>query len=256
MAIYRPQQGRSVTCPEDSTMSAIDRPALPTTQADGQKLGLVFSGLMLALVLAALDQNIVGTALPRIVNELGGLAHLSWVVTAFMVASPMTTPLSHTGRYKALVTTGLLAAALSFAALAWSAQAGGSAAMGEVILVVLGLGIGVTFPNLITAIQNAVERSDLGAATAMSALFRSLGSAVGVALSGAILTAWLQTLMSGGIARLGPDSQMPAAGHAAMVFAYRHALAATFLTGAMIAFAACLIVALSPERPLTAVRRP
>ena len=48
---------------------------------------------MLALVLAALDQNIVATALPRIVSDLGGLAHLSWVVTAFMVASTMTTPL-------------------------------------------------------------------------------------------------------------------------------------------------------------------
>ncbi len=48
---------------------------------------------MLALTLAALDQNIVATALPRIVGELGGLSHLSWVVTAFMVASTTTTPL-------------------------------------------------------------------------------------------------------------------------------------------------------------------
>src|ERR1700743_1407410 len=48
---------------------------------------------MLALLLAALDQNIVAPALPRVVSDLGGLAHLSWVVTAFMVASTMTTPL-------------------------------------------------------------------------------------------------------------------------------------------------------------------
>ena len=40
-----------------------------------------------------LDQNIVATALPRIVGDLGGLAHLSWVVTAFLVASTTTTPL-------------------------------------------------------------------------------------------------------------------------------------------------------------------
>jgi MFS family permease len=71
----------------------INAPALPQPDADGQKLKLVFAGLMLALVLAALDQNIVSTALPRIVGDLGGLAHLSWVVTAFMVASTMTTPL-------------------------------------------------------------------------------------------------------------------------------------------------------------------
>ncbi|HJV67500.1 MAG TPA: MDR family MFS transporter [Geomonas sp.] len=53
----------------------------------------VFAGLMLALSLAALDQNIVGTALPRIVSDLGGLSHLSWVVTSFMLTSTATTPL-------------------------------------------------------------------------------------------------------------------------------------------------------------------
>jgi EmrB/QacA subfamily drug resistance transporter len=53
----------------------------------------VFAGLMLALALAALDQNIVGTALPRIVSDLGGLSHLSWVVTSFMLTSTTTTPL-------------------------------------------------------------------------------------------------------------------------------------------------------------------
>ena len=45
------------------------------------------AGLMLVLALASLDGNIVGPALPRIVSDLGGLAHLSWVVTGFAVAS-------------------------------------------------------------------------------------------------------------------------------------------------------------------------
>src|SRR5512140_1338957 len=53
----------------------------------------VFAGLMLALALASLDQNIVGIALPQIVSDLGGLSHLSWVVTAFLVTSTATTPL-------------------------------------------------------------------------------------------------------------------------------------------------------------------
>ncbi|MCE0483256.1 MAG: MFS transporter [Methylacidiphilales bacterium] len=61
--------------------------------ATKQEIRLVFAGLMLALALASLDQNIVSTALPRIVSDLGGLAHLSWVVTAFMVTSTTTTPL-------------------------------------------------------------------------------------------------------------------------------------------------------------------
>jgi len=61
--------------------------------ADKQELKLVFPALMLALSLAALDQNIVGTALPLIVSDLGGLSHISWVVTAFLLASTATTPL-------------------------------------------------------------------------------------------------------------------------------------------------------------------
>ena len=54
---------------------------------------LVFSGLMSGMLLAALDQTIVATALPTIVGDLGGLNHLSWVVTAYLLASTTSTPL-------------------------------------------------------------------------------------------------------------------------------------------------------------------
>ncbi|WP_433435533.1 MDR family MFS transporter [Nonomuraea sp. CA-141351] len=54
---------------------------------------LVMTGLVLAMLLAALDQMIVATALPRIVGELGGIDHLSWVVTAYLLASTAGTPL-------------------------------------------------------------------------------------------------------------------------------------------------------------------
>ncbi|WP_051864890.1 MFS transporter [Streptomyces griseus] len=49
--------------------------------------------LLLGMLLAALDQTIVSTALPTIVSELGGMEHLSWVVTAYMLASTAATPL-------------------------------------------------------------------------------------------------------------------------------------------------------------------
>ncbi|WP_026248480.1 MDR family MFS transporter [Streptomyces sp. LaPpAH-108] len=51
------------------------------------------SALLLGLLLAALDQTIVATALPTIVSDLGGLEHLSWVVTAYLLASTAATPL-------------------------------------------------------------------------------------------------------------------------------------------------------------------
>jgi EmrB/QacA subfamily drug resistance transporter len=53
----------------------------------------VMAGALLTMSLAALDQNIVNTALPRMVGDLGGMAHISWVVTAFMLCSTVTTPL-------------------------------------------------------------------------------------------------------------------------------------------------------------------
>jgi EmrB/QacA subfamily drug resistance transporter len=53
----------------------------------------VLPGLMLAMVLAMLDNMIVGTAMPRIVGELGGLSHLSWVVTAYVLGTTVSTPI-------------------------------------------------------------------------------------------------------------------------------------------------------------------
>ena len=58
-----------------------------------QQILLVFSGLVLGMLLAALDSTIVSTALPTIVGELGGLARLSWVVTTYLLAQTVVTPL-------------------------------------------------------------------------------------------------------------------------------------------------------------------
>jgi len=74
--------------------------ATPGLESDGtvvalshRQILLVFSGLMLGMFLAALDQTIVGTALPTIVNSLHGLNHMSWVVTAYLLTSTISTPL-------------------------------------------------------------------------------------------------------------------------------------------------------------------
>src|SRR3954470_17731644 len=54
---------------------------------------IVLPGLMLAMLLAMLDNMIVGTAMPRIVGELGGLTHLSWVVTAYILGATVSPPI-------------------------------------------------------------------------------------------------------------------------------------------------------------------
>ena len=67
----------------------------PTQPAElpAKRIWTIFSGLMLAMLLAVLNQTIVSTALPTIVKELGGAEHISWVVTAYMLASTVTTPM-------------------------------------------------------------------------------------------------------------------------------------------------------------------
>ena len=59
----------------------------------GRALWTIFAALMLGMFLAALDQTIVSTALPTIVGDLGGLNHLSWVVTSYLLASTISTPI-------------------------------------------------------------------------------------------------------------------------------------------------------------------
>ncbi|MGB3039245.1 MAG: MFS transporter, partial [Candidatus Nanopelagicales bacterium] len=58
-----------------------------------KRLRLILSALMLTMLLAALDQTIVSTALPTITSDLGGLSELSWVVTAYLLASTASTPI-------------------------------------------------------------------------------------------------------------------------------------------------------------------
>src|SRR5207247_1834809 len=53
----------------------------------------IYSGLMVALLLAALDQTIVATALPKVVSDLGGITQYTWVFTAYMLGSTVTVPL-------------------------------------------------------------------------------------------------------------------------------------------------------------------
>ncbi len=69
--------------------------APPVTRPDftHKQVLTIFAGLMIGMLLSSLDQTIVATALPTIVGDLGGLTHLSWVVTSYMLAATVTAPL-------------------------------------------------------------------------------------------------------------------------------------------------------------------
>ncbi|MEU8054832.1 MDR family MFS transporter [Microbispora bryophytorum] len=74
-------------------MSVREEQQADTGYLPHRQILVVLSGVAAGMLLAALDQSIVGTALPRIVSELGGLDKLSWVVTAYLLTSTAATPL-------------------------------------------------------------------------------------------------------------------------------------------------------------------
>ena len=162
---------------------------------------------------------------------------------------------SKTGRYKPFPVFGLAAATSAYLAMGWAAAHGTAVGWIAAILVAMGVGIGFVMPNLTTAIQNAVAWRDLGAATSASAFLRSLGGALGVALSGAILVAQLRgapSVATKSAQTLDQIAHLPPAQHAALVGSYAHALSSTFIVGGVIAACALILVLFLPELPLRA----
>ena len=77
----------------DLTMVPVDQEAEETVGAEHRRILVILGALMLGMALAVLDQTIVATALPTIAGDLHGLNHLSWVVTAYLLTTCISTPL-------------------------------------------------------------------------------------------------------------------------------------------------------------------
>lgn len=100
--------------------------------------------------------------------------------------------ISRTGRYKIFMQIGFIVATAAMIGLTFLSPEM-SYTYEAIVMVCLGLGMGVAMPVLNLAIQNEVEQKDLGVATSSSQLFRSLGSTIGTAVFGAMLTAGILT---------------------------------------------------------------
>ena len=105
-----------------------------------REINVVMGALMVTLLLAALDQTIVSTALPTMVGELGGLDHLSWVVTAYMLTSTVGVPLF--GKVSDLIGRKVVLQFAVVAFLAGSVAAGASQTMNQLIFTRALQGIG------------------------------------------------------------------------------------------------------------------
>src|SRR5262245_38178527 len=73
------------------TATTVGPPLLDRAEVAAPKRNLIFSAVLLGMLLAALDQTIVATALPTVVADLGGAGHQAWVVTRYLLASTLVT---------------------------------------------------------------------------------------------------------------------------------------------------------------------
>lgn len=163
-------------------MTAASQPDLP--DAEPQNLMLIVVSIGLLLLLASLDQTIVSTALPTIVADLGGLDHLSWVVTAYILASTVAAPIYGKlgdlyGRRNTVfvsVSIFLLGSALCGLANSMTFLIGARALQG--------LGGGGLFVLALSVIGDVIAPKDRGKVQGVFAAVFSVSSVVGPLLGG------------------------------------------------------------------------
>jgi len=175
----------------------------------------IYSGLMVTLLLAALDQTIVATALPRIVSDVGGITQYSWVFTAYMLTSTVTVPLY--GKLGDAYGRKYLFLFAIVVFLLGSALCGLATTMTQLVVfrAVQGIGAGGLFPLSLAVIGNIVPPRDRGRWQGLIGAVFAASSIIGPAIGGFIVdnASWrwifLVNLPVGGVALVVISLTMP-----------------------------------------------
>ncbi|MGV9242732.1 MDR family MFS transporter [Streptomyces sp. NPDC003710] len=167
-----------------------DTTAPPETEKQPRSVRVVLLALMITMMLAMLDNMIVGTAMPTIVGDLGGLEHLSWVVTAYTLATAASTPLwgklgdmyGRKGAFMSSIVIFLIGSALS----------GMAQNMGELIgfRAVQGLGAGGLMVGVMAIIGDLIPPRERGKYQGMMAGVMALAMIGGPLVGGTITDHW------------------------------------------------------------------
>ena len=155
--------------------------AAPATRS---RFALTFGGLLLAMLLASLDQTIVATALPTVVGDLGGLDHLSWVVTAYLLGATVSMPLW--GRASDLYGRKPLFLAAIVVFLCGSALSGAAGSLGQLIAfrALQGLGAGGLMTLAMAIVAELVDPRERGRYQGYIQMVFVLASVAGPLLGG------------------------------------------------------------------------
>lgn len=169
--------------------SAQEPLALSATLGRGRVVSVLI-GVMLGMLLAALDQSIVSTALPRVIASLGGLEHYAWVATAYLLASTVSIPLY--GKLSDIYGRRPFFIGGMVIFLIGSALSGTSQDMTQLIIyrAIQGLGAGALMPLAIAIIGDIFPPAERGKWTGLITAVFGLATIVGPLIGGSITDNW------------------------------------------------------------------